>query len=449
MRRTNRAVQTIPLLLLAGALSGLASCSGGDTAEKAVKDADLEFRRVSAGSAALPDRVAKEAFDNSAAMTREFAGSDETFGDAAAVSLAMSKLGQASVSVDEATNAHTTLSHKIRVIHAHVSEWITLDGVARASSSVSVDQDTATMRELIELRRDDVEAYEAERQAMQREIQALDAQIAQLEERAAEEREKAAEFELRMRSLSATESAQLAERVREHTLRADALELESIRIAGIVGQKRPAAKEIELQVLMAQNQIKLLESSIDELETRVRDAQQDAREAREDAAQALASIKSLVEDAEDYNESTVMPANESVIRTIRDAASTARQARASSKVSGAHALSSAQQMLARSYSRQSRGEALLTGLYRALSASGIPGDWDTPAQSHDERAQELRQSANESFQDAAGSLRRGRSPGGSSEARDSAAERLESLGGVEPEPVEDNPDIGDSEDAEG
>ncbi len=422
------------LIALAASSMMLGACSKSDDAKSASAQAGTEFRNVSVGDPTYSDEFSKKAYNTAASLTADHAGSDAPYGEAAAVAQSLAKLGLATLSANDASDAETQSLHKSRIIRGHLSEWIAMNAVAKASTNFDITADKAQLQELIELRNNDVVQYTKRMESLHEEIEAYRAQIADLDSKSQSERNEGARYELQMTSVSATQAAQLAQRVREHSLRADGYELESTRIQGLVGQLLPGAHEVELQVKKAKDQIELLQLSIDELDQRVRDSKTDSAKARADAEQARTAITSLVQELEDFRESTVIPANEQVISTIRQSIRAAGGATDTAKTSGSIAKASGQEQLARALSRQARGEAEMALLYQSIMESGLPGSWSSSAESHATRSEELYNESKQSFQDAASSLRRVRVRGESGEALEAAAARLDLLGGVEPEP---------------
>ena len=167
---------------------------------------------------------------------------------------------------------------------------------------------------------------------------------------------------------------------------------------------------------------------------RILEAEVNLREETRVAEQARSAISSLVQELEDYRESTVIPANESVISVIRQSIRAAGGATDTAKTSGSIAKASGQEQLARALARQARGEAEMVMLYQSIMDSGLSGSWESSMQAHTARRDELYTESQQAFQDAASSLRRVRVRGESGEALEAAAARLDLLGGVEPEP---------------
>ncbi|MFK7759272.1 MAG: hypothetical protein AB8C13_04920 [Phycisphaerales bacterium] len=446
------AIRASRALLLSVAASGLilSGCSKNDDAKEAVSEASLEFRNVSIGDPTSSSQVAQKAYSSAADLTSEFAGQDAPFGEAAAVSLALAKLGTATLSGSEAHATETQSFHQSRIIRAHLSEWIAMNAVAKASTNYDVTEARAGLEELITLRKQDVEQYTTLHDSMRQEIADFQRQIDSLNSQAVTQRNESAGFELQMTSVSATQAAQLAERVREHSLRADTYELESTRLQGRVDQLLPGANEVTLQVKRAEDQISLLEESIAELNQQVIDSKADSAQARANAEQAYSSLVELVNALESYRSETVIPASERVISQIRQSLSASRDANATAKVSGSIAKATAQEQLARTLARQARGETDMFSLYQSIHDAGIKGDWQSKIDSHTMRFQELTEESRQAFQDSANALRSVRVRGEAADALEAAAVRLDRLGGIEPEPeyteeYEDDSDFDDSE----
>lgn len=427
---------TVRSLLVGLAVTSLAisGCSKNDEAKAAVSEAGLEFQKVSVGDATLSESLASKAYTQAGDLTSDFAGGEGPYYETASVSLALSKLGLSEIAGAEASKAETNAMHQSRVIRAHLSEWISMNAVAKASTSFDVTEDRAALRELIGLRKVDVKSYSELFTSLNNEIVDLQNQMENLDTKSLQERNKGARFELQMTGVSATEAAELAARVREHSLRADTYELEAERIRGRVGQLLPGAHEVELQVKKANDQIALLNLSLDELDQRVRDSKEDSAQARSNAQQAQSSLTKLVDELEQYRANIAEPASEKVFSLIRQSLSASRDARSSSKTSGAIAISTAQEHLGRATMRLARGEAEMVSLYRSIHAAGIPGEWQSKIDSHSERHAELFEQAQQAFQDAASAIRSVRARGEEGESLEAAAVRLDRLGGVEPEP---------------
>jgi FtsZ-binding cell division protein ZapB len=432
--RTTRQNTRILILALATSAIALGGCSKSDDAKKAVNDAGLEFSKISVGDTTLSASVAAKSYQSAADSTSEHAGNDKPYGEAAAVTLSLSKLGMATLAGGEVSKIETAAMHQSRIIRGHLSEWIAMNAVARASMNFDPTEDKNALKNLIELRKSDVVQYTDLHTSLQNEIHELQAQIGGLDSKSTTERNESARFELQMTSVSATQAAQLAERVREHSLRADDYELESLRLQGHLGQLLPGAHEIELQVKKATDQIALLNLSIDELDQRVRDSEQDSAQARANAQAARSKLVELVNELEDYRQNTVAPASEKVISLIRQSLTAARGASKTAKSSGAIAKASAQEQLGRSLSRQARGEAEMVSLYRSILSAGVDGNWQSNIDSHSSKFDELTVDTQQAFQDAASALRSARIRGAEGESLEAAAVRLDKLGGVEPEP---------------
>lgn len=422
------------LVAIAASAVLVGGCSKNDEAKEAVNQAELEFRKVSVGDSTLSESVTDTAYRTAGDATSEFAGNGALYGEAAAVSVALSELGLASLASAEASETETAAIHQSRIIRAHLSEWIAMNAVAKASTNFDITDEKEQLKGLIKLRTADAKDFSELFETLNTEIQNLQTQIQSLDTKSVAERNESARFELQMTSVSATQAAKLAERVREHSLRADGYELESVRIQGAVGQLLPGAHEIELQVKKAMDQISLLNLSIEELDQRVRDSKTDSAQARANAEVAQSKLTELVHSLEGFRQDTSIPANEKAISLIRKSLSSSRDATKTAKASGAIAKASANEALARAYSRQSRGEAEMVSLYQSILSAGIPGGWQSKLDSHTTTRDELIESSKQAFQSAASALRSARARGDTGESMEAAAVRLDRLGGVEPEP---------------
>ena len=438
---------TITAMTLTIAALTAGGCSKSNEAEKSVTNAGLEFTKISIGDSNASTSVAEQAYLEAGNLVTDHAGTDGSFSEAASVTEALSKLGLATLAGSDASDTETAAMHQSRIIRGHLSEWISMSSVAVASTNFDVTDDKAALSELIDLRSNDVVQYQKLQDSLQAEIESYQSQIEDLSARSITERNESARYELQMTSVSATQAAQLAERVREHSLRADGYELEASRLQGIVGQLLPGASEVQLQVEKAQDQIVLLEESIDELEQRVRDSKEDSALARARAQEAESTLIELVEELEVYRDNTVGPANEQVISLLRQSLSASRSANDTTRTSGSLAKASAEEQLGRALGRQARGFAEMVSLYGSIQDAELAGDWSTRIERSRERMDELYEESKQSFQNAASALRSARVRGDAADDLEAAAARLDLLGGIEPEPeYEEDSEYAEDED---
>ncbi len=416
------------------AMSGLAGCSRSDESQTAVKQAGRSFTSIAAGNPNAADSFSQKTYTETEQLVSQYAGSEDGYAEGAAVTLALAQLGQAALASQDATTAETASLHKARVIRGMINEWLTMSAIAQAAGQFDASAELAEINSLITMRQDDVQKYTTQREQMDSEIAEIDALIADLRTKADAQRNESGALELQMPRVSATQAAEIVVRVREHTLRADQYELEAMRNEGIVGQLRPGAREISLNVDKASSQIQLLEDARDELRTREASSRQDAQEARDAAVAASSRIKAAAADYAQFRDNEVNSANEKTISLTRKSISSLRDANNVIKSIASLTKSSAQQTLAESYSRQAGGHAEAAILYNALLESGVSGDWASMAQSATDAQTEAREAANEAYQNAASSLRGARVRGDEGDKLEATAVRLDQLGGVEPEP---------------
>jgi len=431
-----------PLALISAsaliAFAGIAGCSKSDDAKAAVNTAARSLGTIAAGDPTATPTNTKKVYSEIESSVADHAGSENGYSEAAAITLSLSKLGQASLASIDAAKTETQALHKGRIVRGMLNEWLTMSAIAQAAGQFDASDERRDIEQLIELRKDDVTKYTAQREAMNAQIEELDAQIADLQAKAEVERNEAGGLELEMPRVSATKAAELVVRVREHSLRADGYELEAVRIQGVVGQLRPGAREIGLNVDKAKSQITLLESARAELAERESASRNDAREAQQAASAAVERIADAVADYAQFRESEVSSANAKAISLARGAISALRDAKGPTKQVSALTESSAQQTLAESHARQAAGFGEAAILYNALIESNVPGDWSALAQQATDSQAESTTEANTAFEKAASTLRRARIGGDEGDKAEATATRLELLAGIEPEPEYDD-----------
>lgn len=445
---TNAAKLTRTLTLTAaGALIALSGCSRSDEAQAAVKEAGRSFASISAGDPNAARSHSEKTYRETEQLAQQHAGSEDGYAEAAAISVALSKLGQASLASQDASSAETRSLQKARVIRGMINEWLTMSAIAQAAGKFDPSAEIREIDGIVKLRQQDIAQYQRQRELINAEITELEAKIADLRDKSRSERNEAGALELQMPRLNAAEAAKLAERVREHTLRADQFELEAIRVEGVVGQLKPGAREINLNVEKARSQIELLQKAVEELRERETSSRSDAQQAQQNADAAAKRIADAVSDYDQFRDSEVASANEKAISTTRSAISALRDASNATKKVAQMTKSSAQQTLAECFSRQAGGFAEAALLYQSLKEAGLSGNWDSKIQAATDAQEEAKTSAQQAYQDAASSLRSARATGAEAQKVEATAQRLDILGGVEPEPEYDDQDAWEDESA--
>lgn len=426
MTKTRTVISAALLILLAGQTG----CSRSDDAQAAVRESGRNFERIAVGNANASTKLAGEVYSEIEAMNKDFAGSETGYAEAAAIAVAQAKIGQAALASQQAAELEAESLLKARVIRGHINEWLTMSAIANAAGTFNPADDFREISSLIAMRQEDIAAYRTRKDQIESDIAGLVAKIKNLQAKSAEERRQGAEIELTIPDVTATQGARLAERVREHTLRGDQFGLEAVRVQGRVDQLRPEAEEYVLNVKKAEEQIRLLEEAREELRERERSSSADAAEARAKAKAAQDAIVRLTGEYESFRASEVDTINSRATSLASAAASATRDANKAAASIGALTKASAQQLLAECLSRKADGHAEAAILYNAIAESGLPGDWAAKAQTEQELAASTREESLQAYQSAAAAFRGARARGESAEKIESAAQRLDALGGV-------------------
>lgn len=430
---SSRAIQIGSIATLL-ALAGLAGCSRSDDAEVAVKQAGRSFNSIAVGDSNIAQSFSSKTYKETEQLLAEHAGPENGYTEAAAVSIALAKLGQASLASQQASEMETKSLHKARVIRGLLNEWFTMSAIAQGAGMFDGSNELAEITNLINHRQEDIQHYRALRTQIDAEIAEYDEQIAGLHAQSQSERTKSGTLELQMPKVSAAQAAEIVVGVREHTLRADNFELEANRLEGIVGQLRPGAREISLNVDKASAQIKLLEQAKEELRQRESSSRTDAQQATDAADKAAQAIDKAVKEYINFRDSEVIDAHDTTISLARNATSALRDAKGPTKQIASLTKGSIQQTLAQCHARQAAGYREAAILFNALAESGLPGDWLAQAQKASEAQQESVEATNDAYQSAASALRGARIRGDEGDKLEATAVRLDQLGGVEPEP---------------
>lgn len=420
------------------ALVGLAACGDEKDAREAFHQANIEFQSAATGDEIAHRDHAAAAYNRITQLVQDHAGDGSGYAEAAAVSLAQARLGEASQAAIEAGRVESQAIRQARVIRANLSEYLSLSAIAQAASVFDPAADIAELDRLLDLRRDDAAHYAAEKQQIENQIADLDAQIAALRAKADAERRKAGEIELSMTGVSAQRAAELAAEAREHTLRADQYQLEAVRLDGRVGQLRPTAAEIDLKVGNAASQIAMLERSQEELRERARASQEDAAEARAAARAARDRLTQLGESLRDFRQSEVRTKSDAIFAKLRQAEQALSDARGPLAGSASATRAAIKEATAAAHSAAAAGHTEAAAAFAALAAAGVPGGFDQDADSANAEAIQASDEAKSAFRDAASALRSMRATGEAGDKVEQAAVRFEALAGIEQEEPADD-----------
>lgn len=430
-------IRPLRLPIIAGAACSLLllpGCGGDEAAQEAIKDADRAFTSVALGDANAFKSNTTKVYNETEQTLSAHAGDSSGFAEAAAVGVAMAKRGLAALASQEASKAEGKALHHARVIRGMINEYLTNKAIAEGAGRFDPSADIADLNSIIELRRDDINDYQRRMEQINSEIAAYDAKIEELRAKADQQRNEAGAIELQIPRVTAQEGAELAKQMREFSLRADQFDLEANRIEGIVGQLRPGAKEVSLNVEKARSQIELLDKAISELRERAAASQKDASEANANADAALKRINAAVNEYQALRDGEVESANGKAISLVRASISALRDANDAVKSVATLNKSDANQMLAEMQMRQAIGEREEAEFYLSIKDAGIPGNWDERINAATQRGEELTSEAQQSFQAAASALRAAQARGDAAEKINAAAARLDALGGIEAEP---------------
>lgn len=423
----------LPLLAILLASGALIGCGENDSSREAVRKAGHQFTSVASGDAGAFPEVTTQAYSNIVSGLTPYAGDENGYTEAAAVSLAQAHLGQAAQAGRAAARAEADALRMTRGIQGALSEFLTLGAIAQAAGEFDPATDLSEIDRLIEQRRADAAEYRQRKAEIDEQIASMETRIADLRGRANAEREQAGRLGLRIPSVNAQEAAEIAAEVREFTLRADQFDFEATRIQGRVGQLRPTSAEIDLNVGKAQAQIDLLEDSQRELRARLQAAQQDAAEARAAAAQARERLGRLVQELAAFRESDVASKAARVESLVGQAQAALRDAGPVLASSVSMTRASIQELIGSAKARSAAGHRHAAEIYEALADAGVPGPLAENAREARAAAAEAETAAKQAYRAAADALRGLRAKGDAADRVADAAERLDRLAGVEPE----------------
>ncbi len=440
-----RPFRALPFVLAGGALV-LGGCDGGDAAETAVHEASIVLKTgaaadvASRGTSSSADSLAayRERRLNEALQTLDaHVGSESgSYAGAAAVLASVAENGLAIEHEAELISGLRELSNRQTVLRGVLGEWWKQHVIAESSATFDPKDSISELNRLTSVLEEEVEHVRQSKATLDEKISTLDAQIAEAMTQADAERNQAAQIELESSRAAPTERPALAERVREHTRRADSYEFQAQRLQTRVGQLRPDAAEKGRHVERLQKQLSLLEDSRQQIAEQQQISADDAAAARRAARETETSLFERSAALNDYLVNEVGELASNAERRLRSAVTNAGKSSDSARDSAMLAKASAQHRLGDLHDRMGEAHAALADLFGHLASLPLENAARFQALA-DERlasADEARQSARDAYADAARSFRSVRVRGDAKDALDALADRLE---GVEPESLDE------------
>lgn len=413
------------LAVSAGLALALTACDGRDATSQAVYQAEVEFTGVVGGPASEAEYAERVYKAIESSLQPRAGKGPQGAGEAASVLLATAQHGLAATAVESAARYEHEVRSRLRVMMGQVSEWSRLNALAEAAATYDPRPELADIDESLAATR----RYLAEFEELQRDAQArvadLTAQVEDLRGRSLALRNEAGDLRLEMSRSTSARASELAPRVRELMDNADGLEIEAQRVETTLEQYLPEANEIDLNIQRVNRQRELLTRSRTEVSARAQAADEDERRLRTAADRAARNLESAVSSMEEFRSQEVNVAFAEASAIISKAVSNARQARDSSRDSGAVTAGLAQQALAQLELRRAQMHLGVARAYASLAALGVGAKYSTLSDSALETAREAHEAAKAAFTAAASSLRSVRAQGDAGERLQASADLLD------------------------
>ncbi|MFI4896469.1 MAG: hypothetical protein ACIARR_01445 [Phycisphaerales bacterium JB059] len=440
-----RPLRALPFVIAGGVLV-LGGCDGGDAAETAVHEASIVLKTgaaadvASRGASTNADSLAayRERRLNEALQTLDahVGEGDGAFAGAAAVLASVAENGLAIEHEAELISALRELSNRQTVVRGVLGEWWKHHAIAASSATFDPKDSFDELNRLTSVLEEEIQQVRQSKAALDEKINALDEQIAEAMAQADAQRNQAAQIELESSRAAPAERPALAERVREHTRRADSYEFQAQRLQTRAGQLRPDAAEKGRHVERLQTQLRLLEDSRQQITEQQQTSADDAAAARRAARETEGLLFERSAALNDYLLNEVGELASSAERRLRSAVSNAGKSSDSARDSATLAKASAQHRLGDLHDRLGEAHATLADLFGHLASLPLEDTARFQALADERRASadEARRSAQDAYADAARSFRSIRVRGDAKDALNALADRLE---GVEPESLDE------------
>lgn len=410
---------------LAGAAAMLTACG-----EPPVNDAMLEasLHLTAPGAEGDADDPLRAGAEKSIEILKPWA---DDF-DAAGVLTALAELGVATAEIERVRGIESEVAGAVRLTRTTRAVWLAYDAHARAARGVNIDDEVTQIDALIAELSDELETASEERSAIESRLAGLNAEIADLESQAAAERDAAGEIQLRLNNMPGDEAVPAAEKVRDHILAADRLDIQAARKTHTRNSIRSEAYEIQLRAEGLETRIAVLRQIRADAKARAAAADRDAREASELAANARTTLLSELGEARGALDDELVPALDALAGNIRGAIARARSA--SGPVRGTGSLEAARggQMLGFVYWRKAAALQAMAQLERSIGETLGDNAMTNSADRTEQAAREAHASGAEAFAAAASALSsvRAESPN-TQESLRTLSTRLERFGRTE------------------
>lgn len=417
-RRTARAAVLV-------ALVGTLTACGDDPATKAVREADVEFTKVSGGPAA-PKAYAESVYSGIETLLEPHSGNGpKGSAEAVAVMLASAQQGLAASATEDAAAADAEVRGRIRVVMAHGSEWSRLNALAEAAATYDAAPELADIDEALRQTRAELAELEEAQGEAQARLDELQEEIDTLRGASAEARSRAGELQLEMSRASSARGVELAPQVRDLLLRADQLELDARRVETTRDQYQPYATEIDLNIERVNKQRELLTRSRTEANARARDAEADETRLRAAARQAAETLTEQVSELERFRQNDAEQAFNKATSLARSAGSSARGASDVARESGNVTGAIANQALGLLELRRAQMHLDAANLFDSLSVLGLGNQYANLRDQAQSDAETAHQDGVSALENAVSAMRRIRVTGDTRERLERSADMLE------------------------
>ncbi len=424
------------LALLAGLAPALAAggCGGETESETAVRDAAIVLT-TGDGSGENAESMSefRQARYTQAANGLSAHVGDDGFGSAAAVLSGLAHQGLGAEAFGKLVIDLGEVQRRLTVLRGSAGAWRTHRALSEAASTYDPQPRITSLDQLDATLRSDLEQAQRVSKLVNDQIAEFESRIAQAEASAAGERNVAGELQLESSTKPAAEAALMAERIREHTRRADRFEFEAQRVRTRADQLRPDAAEKSAHIERIGAQLALVEEARRGVATRTQASNRHHAEALQSAAQTRGDIVEQLDALERYIAGELETARSLTARELREASSAASRAGQATQDSASLVRASSAQRLGELHESVAAMHASVAAALEHMIEIGLDEDGAMArlAQTHRQSEADARDEATDAYADAAAALRRVRVRGETKDRLNELADRLE---GIEPDP---------------
>lgn len=352
-------------LLAAAAGTLLAGCDKPDGGTGEIRSTSIQMHGLSGGAVAPSDAYATKVYQQTVSDLQTLAGAGTPQAASAGVLTNYAKIGLAFDPAREEIAATREAMNRTRVILSVISDYQARRVSERAAQFDPAPQ-LAEIAALQADKRKEIEDFKTRKADVDRRVAELRAQAKAKLDEAAKYAEEFAQTKQDLSRLTATEAQPRLEAAHKRMREGDAIRVAGDRLAAQADTIEPESRELELMITTATQLVESLDQTALGVRERAQQQKAAAAGAADKAREAAAELDKQVTELDQLTTSQILPKQEAVIATLRQAVDAARKG--GNDAAAKLATGRAQQALGDAHLGHAAQRALHANLLEALAA---------------------------------------------------------------------------------